>query len=131
MTNKKFFGQILFLALIGGLFISGAAWAETNQGGEIFNSAYEKLMATFKNVRPIVYALSGFGLIGVAVGGIMGKIKWAWLASITAALAILAMADQFIAAATDTTNTAESSIDLSGDSDFDLSGGRNDFDLNI
>ena len=120
---------MLFLALMGGLFISTTTLAEADQGGEIFNSAYEKLMQTFKSIRPIVYVLSGFGLIGVAVGGIMGKIKWSWLASITAALAILAMADQFIAAATNTTNTTESSINLSGDSDFDLSGSKNDFDL--
>jgi len=128
MKQKKFFGQILFLALIGGLFISSATFAQSGEG--IFNSAYDKLMETFKSVRPIVYALSGFGLIGVAVGGIMGKIKWSWLASITAALAILAMADQFIGAATDiSTDYSPINLSDSGSDGFDLSGSYNGSDL--
>lgn len=123
MKQKKVLQYILFLALIGGAFLCATAWADTtSEGGSIFQNAFNKLYnETFQDVRKIVYALAGFGLIGVATGGIMGKINWTWLASLTGALAILALAENYIAAATDDSDSMESSIVITGSKDFDLS----------
>ena len=122
MKQEKILKQILFSALIGGAFLCANAWADTGSGTGIFQNAYNKMYTTFKNVRPIVYVLAGFGLIGISIGGIMGKIKWTWLASLAAALAILGMAEQIIDTATDESKGLDSPITITAEPGFDISG---------
>ena len=91
-------------ALVIGLFLYGfEALAAETAGGET-NSAFKRaadiMTTTFKNVRMIVYILGAFGLIGIAVGAIMGKINFKWLAVLAIGLAIVAGADAIIKYAT-------------------------------
>ncbi len=58
--------------------------------------AQSTLKTTFTNVRTVVYLLGAFGLIGVAAGAILGKIKWSWLGALAGGLAIVAMADGIV-----------------------------------
>ena len=99
MMNKKIFQQALFWGIIGGILYLFPA--DTYAAGDIFNEAYKKLWDTFKGVRGVIYVLSGFGLIGIAVGAIMGQINWKWLGSLGLALLALGLADQYIDYATD------------------------------
>lgn len=106
------------------LFISPAVFAQTS-GENIFNEALTTLYHTFANVRTIVYVTAGFGLIGVAVAAISGKLPWRWLAMISVALFTLSMAERIVLYFTDENlgSTPQSDFaTLQGDSEFDLSG---------
>ncbi len=62
--------------------------------------ARAKAVATFKAVRSIMFIVGGFGLVGVAFGAIIGKIKWTWFAGLAVGLAILGAAGSIIDYAT-------------------------------
>ena len=96
MMNKKVFLKAIYLITVMGIFLcAGTGWAVTSSSG-IFTRAYNTIHTTFENARSVVYVVSGFGLIGVAVGGIFGKISFRWLAMICIALAVLASADMIV-----------------------------------
>ena len=96
MMNKIVFFRILLLGFMGIFLNAVGAAAAVRSGNSAFDTAYEALYVTFLNARQLVYIASGFGLIGVAIGGIFGKISFKWLAMICIALAILAGADKII-----------------------------------
>ena len=101
-------------ALVVGLFLYGFEALAQNAGGDT-NSAFKRaaniMTTTFKNVRMIVYILGAFGLIGIAVGAIMGKINFKWLAVLAIGLAIVAGADAIIKYATKTTDRDSAKVD--------------------
>ena len=139
MMNKKTFfwnlGMMIFVIMGIFLFACGA-WAEISvsisTGNSIFDDAYQKLYTTFTQARVVVYILSGFGLIGFSIGAIFGKISFRWLAMIAIALFMLAAADKiinYIVAAGSNTGGILSDPHYAGDSDFNLNGVDNSFDL--
>jgi len=89
--------KCLVLALVAGLVFYGfdAAAAGTSDN-TLFRNAANVMIRTFKNVRVIVYIIGAFGLIGIAIGGIVGKINFKWLGYLAAGLAIVAVADWVI-----------------------------------
>lgn len=103
--------------------------------GGLFQEAYETLYHTFTQVRTIVYVTAGFGLIGVAVAAISGKLPWRWLAMISVALFTLAVAEKIVLYVTDESlgNIPESDFaDEEGDAEFKIytKGSGVDFDQN-
>ena len=93
MNNKKVFLITGFISVMGIFLWVNAAFAATDT---TFESAYEALEVTFRNARSVVYVLSGFGLIGLSVGAMMGKLDFKWLAMICVALAVLAGAEKIV-----------------------------------
>ena len=85
--------KYLAFALVVGVLLYGfdAAAAE-----DAFSRAIGTLGKVFKNVRVIVYVLGAFGLIAIAIGGIVGKINFKWLGYLAAGLAIVAGADAIV-----------------------------------
>jgi len=97
MINRKSILATMCLMGIMGIFLCPSiSLAAKTAADSVFSTAYDTMYATFKNARSVVYIFSGFGLIGVSVGAIMGKLNFSWLASICVALALLAGADQFV-----------------------------------
>ena len=82
---------------------------------QFWTSSFNAMVRTFKNVRVIVYVIGAFGLIGIAIGGIMGKINWKWLGYLAIGLAIVAMADMVITFATKGMKDSSQSADISLD----------------
>ncbi|MDR1693591.1 MAG: TrbC/VirB2 family protein [Lactobacillaceae bacterium] len=58
-------------------------------------SLFSDLTATgseiFIGMREIVYAVAGFGIVAVAVGGFFGNLNWKWLSAIIIGLVIIAL----------------------------------------
>lgn len=75
---------------------AAAVVVDASAATDVFNNAQSTLKTTFTNVRTVVYLLGAFGLIGVAAGAILGKIKWSWLGALAGGLAIVAMADGIV-----------------------------------
>ena len=103
-------------ALVAGVLLFGLD-ALAAGGNGIFNHAGNLLSTTFKNVRMIVYILGAFGLIGIAVAAILGKMQFKWLAYLAIGLAIVAAADGIVRYAIQ--NNAASEADI-GYSNYDL-----------
>ena len=120
IQQKVLFKSILFWGVMGFLLFAGGAEAAPSKSGGVFGTAYNTLHDTFENARNLVYVLSGFGLIGVAVGGIMGKVDFKWLAMIAIALATLAGADKIVDYSINNGVEMDKAYKGIGEDDFDL-----------
>lgn len=98
------------VALAVGMFAFEVA-AQTN----VFQTSIRLMSGTFKNVRVIVYVLGAFGLIGLAIGGIMGAIKWKWLGMLACGLGIIAVADGVVNYAMQGATTGNITEDVSNE----------------
>ncbi len=56
----------------------------------------KKAASVFAGVRKIVFVLGGFGLIGLAMAAIFGKIQWKWFGALAVGLSILALASTVV-----------------------------------
>ena len=116
-------------ALVIGLLLYGfdaLAQSGTGSGNEgAFKKAANIMINTFKNVRMIVYILGAFGLIGIAVGAIMGKINFKWLGVLAIGLAIVAGADAIIKYATKSSDRNATADGNYGDTQFFDGSGNN------
>ena len=134
MMNKNipfyFIRTIAFLSIMGLLWIlPQAAQAQST----VFSRALDTLYTTFGNARTIVYATAGFGLIGVAVAAISGKLPWRWLAMISVALFTLAAAEKIVLYVSNAGNNTSVESDFAGDvksSEFYVGDNSSSFDYN-
>jgi len=56
----------------------------------LFADLIEKGAEIFEGMRDIIYAVSGFGIIAIAVGGLFGNFNWKWLGAIIIGLMVIA-----------------------------------------
>ena len=66
----------------------------------VMDTAPQKMVTLFVNVRTIVFILGGFGLVAVAFAAIFGKVNWKWFAGLAVGLAMLAAAGSIVNYAT-------------------------------
>lgn len=45
----------------------------------------------FKGMREIIYAVAGFGIVAIAIGGFFGNFNWKWLGAIIIGLMVIAL----------------------------------------
>lgn len=83
------------LALVFTMALVGDAAADT-----VMDTAKNKALNVFKNVKTIVFVVGGFGLVALAFQAIFGKVKWPWFAGLALGLAILAAAGSIVNYAT-------------------------------
>ena len=99
MKSLKYFAMMA-LVLAVGLFAFDAL-AQTSGSTNPFQVAVDTLATILKNSRIVIYVTGAFGLIAIAVGGIIGgKIAWKWLAALAMGLGIIAVADYVVTYAT-------------------------------
>ena len=65
------------------------------QGGAL-DKILTKTGTIFSGVRKIVFVVGGFGLIGLAMAAIFGKIQWKWFGALAVGLVILAIAGSVV-----------------------------------
>lgn len=92
MNNKRFY--TLFIALL--LFVVCITSPAFAADGALFSDLIEKGSQIFMGMRDIIYVVSGFGIIGIAVGGFFGTINWKWLGAIIIGLMVIASTAAFI-----------------------------------
>ena len=91
-----------FLWLFAFCLLTGSAFAQNGTPEGPFLTVVTKLVDAFVNTRTVIFVVGGFGLVGLAVGAIFGKVNWKWFASLAIGLVIVAVAGAII---TYTTNT--------------------------
>ena len=93
--------KYMAFALIAGLVFYGADAAAAS---DLFTNVFTTMGNVFKSVRIVVYIVGAFGLIGLAVAFIFGKMPFKWLAMLAIGLAIVAAADLVVNYAINTRN---------------------------
>ena len=56
----------------------------------LFADLIKKGTEIFNGMKEIIYAVSGFGIIAIAVGGLFGNFNWKWLSAIIIGLMVMA-----------------------------------------
>lgn len=90
---KKYAFSLGLIGLFSSVLFVAPSYADgsTAQGGGLFEELINKGTSIFIGVRDIVYLVSGFGIIGVAVGGFFGNLNWKWLGAIIIGLVVIGM----------------------------------------
>ena len=80
------FALVAFLAS-SILFATNSFAAETTG---VFSDLTQKGAQIFMGMREIIYAVAGFGIMAVAIGGFFGNFNWKWLGAIIIGLMVIA-----------------------------------------
>ena len=93
---KKYIVRILLV--IGFLCISLSAQAAEGSSGSsgLFSNLISSGSEIFTGMKGIIFAVSGLGIIGVAIGGFFGNLNWKWLGAVIIGLVIIAVTAAFI-----------------------------------
>lgn len=86
---KKFLGYFLFIMVVSSVLFAGNAYA-------LFEDLLKTGSEIFTGMREVVFAVSGFGIVAVAVGGFFGVINWRWLSAIMIGLVVIAVTAQIL-----------------------------------
>jgi len=89
--------KIIVLALVA-FVVSSILFATDSfaADGGLFQDLISKGTEIFAGMRDIVFAVSGFGIIAIAVGGFFGNFNWKWLGAIIIGLMVVAMTSGII-----------------------------------
>jgi len=90
MLGINFKKLILFsLIACAGSFILFATDSFAAGNNQVFGALIGKGVQIFTGMREIIFAVSGFGIIAVAIGGFFGNLNWKWLAAIGIGLFVI------------------------------------------
>ena len=92
-NSRKFLRSLFLMTLFCLLVVSFEAFA---QEAEIFDTLQYKLYTTLKDLREIVYVVSGFGLVMFSVAAIFNKISYKHLGYIMVGLSLLSLMFPFL-----------------------------------
>ena len=70
--------------------------SSSNSSGGLFGTLLQSGVEIFKGMRQIIFAVAGFGIMAVAIGGFFGNLNWKWLSAIIIGLMVTATASAII-----------------------------------
>ncbi len=56
----------------------------------LFSKLTDSGSEIFRGMKTIIYAVSGFGIVAIAIGGFFGNLNWKWLSAIIIGLMVIA-----------------------------------------
>ena len=80
---KKF----LFLSML--MFVVSSVLFATDSYA-LFETLTQSGTEIFTGMREIIFAVSGFGIVAIAIGGFFGNLNWKWLSAIIIGLVVIA-----------------------------------------
>ena len=87
LYKKKIAKTSLILFVISLILYTENAFAAN---GVLFSDLTSKGLEVFGGMREIIYAVSGFGIVAIAVGSFFGTMNWKWLVAIIIGLFVIA-----------------------------------------
>ena len=88
--------KIAVLAMVAFVLSSILFATDSLAASGLFADLTAKGTEIFKGMRDIIFAVSGFGIIAIAVGGFFGNFNWKWLGAIIIGLMVIAMTSGII-----------------------------------
>lgn len=88
--------KIILLALVA-FTVSSILFATNSLAADgLFQDLTQKGREIFEGMREIIFAVSGFGIIAIAVGGFFGNFNWKWLGAIIIGLMVIGLTSGII-----------------------------------
>lgn len=97
------FGFSLFLALL---------CLTTDAEAALFSQLTQSGSTIFEGMKDIIYAVAGFGIVGVAIGAFFGNLNWKWLSAIIIGLMVIAGTAGILMYMTETEDLSSLSITI-------------------
>lgn len=91
LHSRKFTTYLLFVLAVSFVFCTGDAYADN-----IMKTIRNRAANILVNLKPAIFVLGGFGLIGFAFAAIFGKISWKWFSHIAIGLFLVSNMGLFI-----------------------------------
>lgn len=88
---KKFLTSLAVVLVVSSVLYATDVFAETVEKKELFSDLMGTGSKIFMGLRDIVFAVSGFGIVAVAVAGFFGNINYKWLTAIISGLVVIAV----------------------------------------
>lgn len=85
---KKFLLVSLLMFVVSSVLFATNSFAAESQ--PLFGTLTDSGIEIFKGMREIIFAVSGFGIVAVAIGGFFGNLNWKWLSAIIIGLVVIA-----------------------------------------
>jgi len=89
MKFLKFFGFVALAFLVSTPDAMAAS-------GDVFSTVIKKGVELFGQIRVVVFVLAGFGLVGLSVAAIFGKMMWKWFGFLASGLMVVALAGSIV-----------------------------------
>ena len=82
--------KITVFALVA--FVASSILFATNSyaASALFGDLTKKGAEIFSGMKDIIYAVAGFGIVAIAIGGFFGNFNWKWLGAIIIGLMVIA-----------------------------------------
>lgn len=107
LTRMSSYKHMILLFLMATLIMITAFDAEA----ALFSQLTESGSKIFEGMKTVIYAVAGFGIIGIAIGGFFGNLNWKWLSAIIIGLLVIAMTAGILSYMTES-DLKDSSIDI-------------------
>ena len=88
---KKIILLALVAFIVSSILFATNSFAAAAAGSGLFSDLTAKGREIFQGMREIIFAVSGFGIIAIAVGGFFGNFNWKWLGAIIIGLMVIAL----------------------------------------
>lgn len=85
---KNFLIMAVVMFVVSSVLFATDSFAAEDKG--LFSDLIGKGGEIFEGMREIIYAVAGFGISAVAIGGFFGNLNWKWLAAIAIGLFVIA-----------------------------------------
>lgn len=85
---KNFLIMAVVMFVVSSVLFATDSFAAEDKG--LFSDLIAKGGSIFSGMREIIYAVAGFGVAAVAIGGFFGNLNWKWLAAIAIGLFVIA-----------------------------------------
>lgn len=85
---KKFLLVSLLMFVVSSVLFATNSFAAEAKG--LFGDLTSSGVQIFTGMREIIFAVSGFGIVAVAIGGFFGNLNWKWLSAIIIGLVVIA-----------------------------------------
>ena len=83
-----------------------------NAHAALFSQLTQSGSDIFMGMRDIIYAVAGFGIVGIAIGAFFGNLNWKWLSAIIIGLMVIAGTAGILMYMTDTQDLSSMSITI-------------------
>lgn len=84
---KKFLFLSMLMFVVSSVLFATDSYAFSYALFETLTDSGTKI---FIGMREIIFAVSGFGIVAVAIGGFFGNLNWKWLSAIIIGLVVIA-----------------------------------------
>lgn len=86
---KKFLLISVLMFVVSSILFAMNSYAAA-ESGVLFGTLTDAGSKIFTGMREIIFAVSGFGIVAVAIGGFFGNLNWKWLSAIIIGLIVIA-----------------------------------------